>query len=112
MRESEILNEIIRALYDAGYQVFRVNVGRVKTFGGRIFSTGVPKGHSDLYGFRPDGQIFYIEVKAGKNKPTPEQVKFLVDMRCKGALTGVAYNVDEALRIVRGEAHEGDYPDE
>lgn len=101
MRESEILNEIIRALYDAGNQVFRVNVGRVK-IGGRIFSTGVPKGHSDLYGFRRDGQIFYIEVKAGKNKPTVEQVKFLEDMRSKGALAGVAYSVDEALQIVNG----------
>lgn len=100
MRESELLNEIIRALYGYGCQVFRVNVGRVRTLGGRIFSTGVPKGHSDLYGFRRDGQIFFIEVKVGRNKPTPEQAKFLEDMRSRGALAGVAYSVQEALDIV------------
>ena len=65
--EHTIQNEIRVALTENGYTVFRANVGKVKMMDGRWFDTGLPKGHPDLYGFRSDGQIFYIEVNNKTN---------------------------------------------
>ncbi len=97
----------MKAVSDEGCQIFRTNVGKVRTPDGRWFDTGLPKGHSDLYGFRPDGQIFYIETKVLPNKPTREQLHFLNAMKSKGALGGVAYSIEEALEIVRGNGRNG-----
>lgn len=102
MSEMRLMHEIMIALTEAGCQVFRTNVGKVRTPDGRFFDTGLPKGHSDLYGFRRDGQIFYVEVKVKPNKPTTEQILFIAAMRNKGALGGVAYSVKEALDIAKG----------
>lgn len=99
-RESLIQNQIRVALSKAGYMVFRANVGKVRTSDGRFFDTGLPKGFSDLFGFRPDGQIFFIEVKNEKGRVRPEQTKFLEIMKQRGALVGVARSVEDALGIV------------
>ena len=98
--EQEVQNEIRVALTQAGYIVFRTNVGKVKTADDRWFDTGLPKGHPDLYGFRPDGKIFYIEVKNASGRVRPEQQRFIDIVKTRGAIAGVARNVEEALRIV------------
>lgn len=102
MNETDIMHMIMLALSGQGYKVFRTNVGKVKLADGRWFDTGLPKGHADLYGFRPDGQIFYIEVKAPGGKVRPKQKQFLCSMKQSGALCGVAYSVDDALEIAGG----------
>lgn len=98
--EHLIQNQIRVALSKAGYMVFRANVGKVRTSDGRFFDTGLPKGFSDLFGFRPDGQIFFIEVKNEKGRVRPEQTKFMEVMEQRGALVGVARSVEDALGIV------------
>ena len=103
-KESILLSEIIKALYDKGYKVFRVNAGSVKTSTGRWFRTGVPAGHPDLYGHRKDGRIFYLEVKVKPNKATDKQLAFIAEAKKNGALAGVVYSVQEALEIVEGTA--------
>lgn len=100
MTETELMHRVMLAVQEQGNQIFRTNVGKVRTPDGRYFDTGLPKGHSDLYGFRPDGQIFYIETKLRPRKPTKEQRQFILAMIAKGAAAGVAYSVDEALKIV------------
>lgn len=100
--EHTIQNEIRVALTENGYTVFRANVGKVKTADGRWFDTGLPKGHPDLYGFRPDGKIFYIEVKNAKGRVRPEQKQFIKTVKARGALAGIARSVEDALDIVRG----------
>lgn len=100
--EHDIQNAVRVALTKAGHQVFRTNVGSVRLPDGRYFDTGLPKGHADLYGFRPDGQIFYIEMKKPGGRVRPEQVQFLKVMRDKGALAGIARSVEDALKIVEG----------
>lgn len=82
--------------------MFRVNVGKVRTADGRYFDTGLPKGFSDLFGFRPDGRIFFIEVKNETGRVRPEQEKFMEVMASRGALVGVARSVEDALKIVNG----------
>ena len=100
--ESLIQNQIRVGLSKAGHTVFRVNVGKVKMQNGRWFETGVPKGFSDLFGFRPDGQIFFIEVKNETGELRPEQKIFIEQMRKRGALAGVARSVEDAMEIVNG----------
>ncbi len=98
--EQEVQNEIRVGLTKAGHMVFRTNVGKVRMMDGRWFDTGLPKGHPDLYGFRSDGQIFYIEVKNEKGRVRPEQRKFIEVVKQRGAKAGVARSLEEALEIV------------
>lgn len=98
--EHTIQNEIRVALSGEGHTVFRANVGKVKTADGRWFDTGLPKGHPDLYGFRPDGRIFYIEVKNEKGRVRPEQETFIKIVKARGVIAGVARSVADALKIV------------
>ncbi len=98
--ESLIQNQIRVGLSKAGHTVFRANVGKVRTADGRYFVTGLPKGFPDLFGFRPDGRIFFIEVKNETGKLRPEQKIFIENIRKRGALAGVARNVEDAIEIV------------
>ena len=100
--ESLIQNQIRVGLSKAGHVVFRANVGKVKMQNGRWFETGVPKGFPDLFGFRPDGRIFFIEVKNETGKLRPEQKIFIEQMKKRGALAGVARSVEDAMEIING----------
>ena len=104
MTESEhsIQNSIRLALSERGYAVFRANVGKVRMDNGRWFDTGLPKGFSDLFAVRA-GQIYFIEVKRPGGRIRPEQVHFLDTMRQRyGCPGGIAYSVEDALKIVEG----------
>jgi hypothetical protein len=103
MNEMDLMHSVMLAAADKGCKIFRTNVGKIRMQDGRWFDTGLPKGHADLYGFRPDGQIFYIETKLHPRKPTKEQRQFLLAMIHAGAAGGVAYTVDEAIRIIDWE---------
>lgn len=81
--------------------LFRANVGSGVTYDGRHFDTGLPKGFSDLFGFRrSDGRAVFIEVKAPGGRIRSEQVKFIEKMREYGALAGVARSVEDARNII------------
>lgn len=100
--EHQTQSEIMLAVSQAGNKIFRSNVGKVQTIDGRWFDTGLPKGHADLYGFRPDGQVFYIEVKSETGRVRPDQINFLETMRKNGALAGIARSVEDAMKIING----------
>lgn len=100
MTEQDIQN-LIRAALTPIAMVFRINTGTVKTHDGRYFKTGVPKGFSDLCGYRKsDGKMFFIEVKTPTGKLRPEQVHFLKQMSQYPVITGVARSAQEAVDIV------------
>ena len=102
--ETDIMNQIRLAVAAAGHMVFRGNVGKVRTVDGRWFSTGLPDGFSDLFGFRKDdAKMFFIEVKTPTGKLRKDQVRFLKAMYERGAIVGVARSVEDALQIL-GEA--------
>lgn len=97
MRESDLLNQLIRAAYPV-VELYRINVGSVKTADGRWFSTGAPKGYPDLSGEIPKQRTksgtalpIYIEGKVYPNKPTPEQITFLEKKKADGCIAGVCY---------------------
>ena len=64
--------------------------------------TGTP-GLPDIGGILPGGRALQIEVKAGKNKATPEQVDFLACARAAGAVAFVAYSVDDVERKLEAQ---------
>lgn len=98
MTETDLQNLIRMRLSAEGLTVFRTNVGTVQTADGRFFDTGLPNGFSDLLAIK-DGRACFIEVKVKPNKPSRVQVNFLARMRDIGCLAGVAYTVQDALRI-------------
>ncbi len=101
--EHKIQNEIRLVLSDTCV-IFRGNVGTGCTKDGRYFSTGLPKGFSDLFGFRKsDGKAVFIEVKTPKGRPSAEQKKFLETMRKYGAVAGICRSPEEALNLIKGD---------
>lgn len=106
MRESNLLHDIIKAVYPC-VKLWRANVGRVRTADGRYFSTGLPKGFPDLFGVFPadmtaEGAAIpvFIECKVRPNKPSPEQVRFIEEQRKNGAIAGVCYSVDDVWDLL------------
>ena len=61
-----------------------------------IFSRGAVQGGSE--GFGPP---LAIELKAGKNRPTPDQVRWHNDLRRCGWCVEVCRSVDEVLEVLR-----------
>lgn len=104
--ETKLQNRIIVALCDRGCYAVNHTVGDFYTkYGGRV-SVGVP-GESDIWGHRPDGIAFYVEVKMPGEKPRQNQIDFLEAMRKTGAIAGWCTSVDDALKIVFGGDEHG-----
>ena len=100
--EHRIQNEIRLAL-SPYCVIFRINVGKGYTSDGRYFNTGVPKGFSDLFGFRKsDGKAVFIEVKTPTGKSSQEQLKFLDTMRKNGAVAGICRSIGDAINLING----------
>ena len=100
MTEHDIQNAIRAALSEHAI-VFRVNVGSGYTKDGRYVTTGVPPGFPDLFGFRlSDNRMFFIEVKKPGGSVRPQQIKFINQMRSYGAIAGICYSVDDALKLI------------
>lgn len=103
MTEHDIQNEI-RIAVSPWCVILRANVGRVKTSDGRWFSTGLPQGFPDLFGVRRrDGKAVFIEVKKRGGKVSLEQKHFIETMRSFGAVAGICYSAEEAVKLVTEE---------
>ena len=99
--EHLIQNQIRLALSANQCTVFRINVGKLRLPDGRIFQTGVPSGHPDLYGFRwSDQQVFYIEVKNERGRPRKDQMWFHEFLTKRGVIHGIARSPEDAIKIV------------
>ncbi len=103
MTEHDIQDDIRSNTTDIAV-IFRANVGSGITYDGRHFDTGLPKGFSDLFGFRKsDGRAVFIEVKSPTGRTRPEQLKFIQIMQSYGALAGIARSVEDARKIILQE---------
>lgn len=101
MTEEHIIQNKIRAALSPYAVIFRANVGSGVTYDGRHFDTGLPKGFSDLFGFRKsDGKAIFIEVKTASGRVSPEQKNFIRRMKEFGALAGVCRSPEEALLLI------------
>lgn len=101
-RETVIQNQIRVALSERGCIVHRCNTGVYYTSDGNRVKCG-EVGHSDLYGHRPDGRVFYLEVKTPVGKASREQKDFIAAMQISGAIAGFARSVPDAVKVVFGE---------
>ena len=100
IKEIDIQNSIRLAL-SGKCIIFRANVGVFSTADGRTVSTGLPKGFSDLFGYRKsDCKAVFIEVKTATGKVRPQQEQFLNAMKGYGAIAGVCRSVEEALKLI------------
>lgn len=103
MKEIDIQNSIRLALNPYAV-IFRGNVGRVRMADGRYFDTGLPKGYTDLSGFRKsDGKKIFIEVKTNKGKLRKDQEHFINEMKQYPVIVGVCRSAEEAIKLVKGE---------
>lgn len=101
MKEIDIQNSIRLALNPYAI-VFRANVGTVRMQDGRYFDTGLPKGFSDLFGYRKsDGKIFFIEVKNEKGRLRDVQEHFIKTMQKNGAIAGVCRSPEDAIALIK-----------
>ena len=98
-RETALQNKIIVALCERGCYAVNHTVGDFYTREGHRVSVGVP-GESDIWGHRPDGKAFYIEVKTKGKTPRKNQLEFIEAMKNTGAVAGWCTSVEEALKIV------------
>lgn len=73
------------AVYDAKRGVYRRNPSAM---------LGVP----DIMGTMPDGRILAIEVKSRTGKPTPEQGRFIAEVRRRGGVAFVARTLEDVKR--------------
>ena len=97
--ETTLQNKIIVALCQHGCFAVNHTVGKFFTEYGSIVKVGVP-GESDIWGHRPDGTAFYVEVKLPGEKPRKNQLDFIEAMKSTGAIAGWCTSVEEALNIV------------
>ena len=100
--ETVLQNKIICALCAKGCFAVNHTVGEFYTKYGSIVRIGVP-GESDIWGHRPDGRAFYIEVKLPGEEPRKNQLDFIEAMKRSGALAGWCTSVDGALKIIMSE---------
>ena len=98
-RETVLQNKVICALCERGCFAVNHTVGEFYTKYGSIVKVGVP-GESDIWGHRPDGRAFYIEVKLPGEEPRQNQLDFIEAMKKSGAIAGWCTSVEEALKIV------------
>ena len=99
--ETVLQNKIIVALCEQGCFAVNHTVGDFFTKYGSLVSVGKP-GESDIWGHRPDGKAFYLEVKMPGKKPRRDQLEFIEAMKNSGAIAGWCTTIPEALNIVFG----------
>jgi len=95
--EKRIQLQIIKYLKMKGFAV-----GKIKTTGARRGNSWIKdpmnfKGIADLLVFTP--ALTFIEVKAGKNKLSPDQVIFQELCRSSETPYIIAYSLDDIIRI-------------
>lgn len=90
--EKRLQWEIRRALETLGFDVTSTSQPQRA-----MMTAGIP----DLYVRHPGWQIrLWIEVKAGRNKPTPAQLAWHEAERAAGGVVVVAYSVEDVLRVL------------
>lgn len=98
-RETVLQNKIIVALCERGCFAVNHTVGNFYTRNGTRIQVGF-HGEADIWGHRPDGKAFYIEVKLEGEYPRADQRQFISAMQASGAIAGCAHSIEEALEIV------------
>ncbi|MEF2799686.1 MAG: VRR-NUC domain-containing protein [Christensenellales bacterium] len=108
-----------KSVYPELEYMFHIPNGGVrnKATGGKLKAAGVKAGVPDICLPLPCKRYagLYIELKAGKNKPQPNQLRWLDALNRNGYLAVVCYGCEEAIKTIvdyikltrqKGEPHE------
>jgi hypothetical protein len=109
--EDIVKNSIMLEAGKRGFICLRLNSGQAWNGQVRQTSEGVivinarpialcPKGTSDLLILLKDGSYCFVECKAGKGKPTKEQLDFIDAIHRQGGKAGVCYSVQDFLKLI------------
>ena len=58
------------------------------------------KGISDVIGCSPQGTFIAVEVKKPGGKPSPDQLRFLEEVKVRGGVGILAYSLDDVIKEV------------
>ncbi|MGX2946122.1 VRR-NUC domain-containing protein [Enterococcus alishanensis] len=104
MTELELQKLIRNELLARGHKCWQVDSGKKLTYKTR--GHGLERGFPDLFGAKITEneipQMFFIEVKLLKGKPSEDQIKFLKGAYDNGILNGIARSVEDAIEILEG----------
>lgn len=100
MKEMLLVRQIIDYLNYRGHFVQRTNSGSVQAEhnGRKRFIKMAQAGTADITGCSKDGRFLAIECKIRPNKPTELQERYLNEIRERGGIALVAYDLDDVLR--------------
>ena len=96
MSETDVVAEIKTYLESRGVLVLRMHVDGIRLGSGGRRKNPL-KGIPDLLCVPMGklGQLFTIEVKKGKNKPSKEQIVMMAKLAARGVPTLVAYSLED-----------------
>lgn len=100
--ESEVQRNGMALLRARGWVVLRRNVLAMKK--GKHYVKGGETGQSDTYGTTPSGVHFELEFKRRRERPTDEQLRWLLAMNGRGRNRAVAFwvdNLDDLEQVAR-----------
>lgn len=99
MKEMMLVKQIVDYLNYRGHFVQRTNSGVVRTeYKGRTNVIRLAHaGTSDITGCSKDGRFIAIEAKIKPNKPTALQEAYLDEIRKRGGIALVAYDLDDVI---------------
>jgi len=98
--ERDVLDGCLKYLQARGIFHWRNNTGAVQIRPGQFMRFG-KVGSSDILGILPGGRLLCVECKASRGRLSPEQKKFIDNVRELGAFTAVVrdwWELDEKLR--------------
>lgn len=78
---------------------FRCNVGRVRTWEGAYFDTGLPEGFSDLI-ILYNHTVYFCEVKTINGKQRPEQLQFQRTVESYGYTYFIARSIEDVKKVL------------
>jgi hypothetical protein len=92
--ETDLVRGCIDLLGLMGVVAIRINNGSVKIGRRFVRFTDTP-GVSDILACLPGGRFLAVECKRGRNRPSPDQHRFLRLVHEAGGATAVVYSVDD-----------------
>ena len=95
MKEKELVAAVLGLLEQRGWRAIHQLPAVVGQRGHMLTAYQGPgaKGWPDIFAVRGDRAIA-MELKAGRNKPSAEQLAWLADLRAAGIETYIVYDVD------------------
>jgi hypothetical protein len=102
--ESRVLSSCLKYLEVRGIYHWRNSCGAVQVRPGQFMRFG-KVGSSDILGLLPGGRLLCVECKAADGRLSPEQKKFLSDVKGFGALAVVVRGWKELDKVLRSEGY-------